>query len=394
MPASTVKAAPTTAEHEAGFGIYVHWPFCRTKCPYCDFNVHVRQAVDDAAWLQLLIAELDHFHDRTDSAAVTSVYFGGGTPSLMAATTVAQLIEHVSLRWPVADDLEISLEANPNDWQRFEAFRRAGVTRLSLGVQSFNDDVLRFLGRDHSADIASFALDTARALFPATSCDLIYVLPGQTASAWDHALQASIPQLPTHLSLYQLTIETGTAFHRARAAGEFESVGGDLAADFYAVSQEVCEAVGLSAYEVSNHARLGDECRHNLTYWRGGDYVGVGPGAHGRISRDGIRTATRQFRNPETWGDAVRRGDGSEAREALTRRAEIEELFLLGLRAIEGISRARFRERFDTDIEDACAATEVTHLAKAGLIECDDAGLRITAAGRPVLDAIIGRLLL
>jgi oxygen-independent coproporphyrinogen-3 oxidase len=394
MPASQPLEPTDIGLREPGFGIYVHWPFCRAKCPYCDFNVHIREGIDDRSWLELLMTELDHFHDQTERTIVTSLYFGGGTPSLMAPATVERLIEHVASRWPVANDIEINLEANPNDWRRFDGFRGAGVTRLSLGVQSFDDDALRFLGRDHSADTARVALDNARALFAEVSCDLIYALPGQNADEWRQALRTNISRLPMHLSLYQLTVEPGTAFHRARAAGEFESVDGDDAADFYAVSQEICEAADMPAYEVSNHARLGHECCHNLTYWRGGDYVGVGPGAHGRLTLDGIRTATRQYRNPETWGDTVRRrGDGTEARDSLERQSEVEELFILGLRAVEGISRVRFQERFGTDVEDACATTELADLANAGLIECDDAGLRVTATGRPVLNAIIGRLI-
>ena len=388
------KLATCSGDPDPGFGIYVHWPFCRTKCPYCDFNVHIREAVDDKAWLDLLTTELDYFYDRTQSAVVTSLYFGGGTPSLMAAETVAGLTAHVASRWSVVDDIEINLEANPNDWQHFASFRAGGVTRLSLGIQSFDDAELAFLGRDHSAATARTALDTAGAVFPEASCDLIYALPGQTTDAWRASLEANLARLPPHISLYQLSIETGTAFHRARAAGEFESVGADDAADLYAASQEICDAAGLHAYEVSNHAIPGHECRHNLTYWRGGDYVGVGPGAHGRVTLDGVRTATRQYRNPETWAESVRaRGCGSEASDPLEPRSEVEELFLLGLRASEGISRRRFRERFDADFEDTCARDEIAKLSRAGLIECDSAGLRVTATGRPVLDAITGRLL-
>ena len=390
-PASATAAADPSAD---GFGIYVHWPFCRAKCPYCDFNVHVRDAVDDQIWLKLLVAELDHFHHQTSNATVTSLYFGGGTPSLMAAATVAGLIDCVASRWTVASNIEISLEANPNDWSRFDAFRRAGVKRLSLGGQSFDDDQLAFLGRDHSADTARAALDKARVLFPQTSLDLIYALPGQTVADWRQALDANIERLPTHLSLYQLSIEPGTAFHRAHRAGQFIAVAGDAAADFYAVTQEVCERVGLPAYEVSNHAAPGHECRHNLTYWRVGDYIGVGPGAHGRITIDDVRVATRQYRNPETWSDAVRqRGSGEEVSEPLDRRSQIEEAFLLGLRACEGVARDRFRDRFDTELEDACDADQLARLVSAGLMACDDLGLRVTSAGRPVLDAITGQLL-
>ena len=379
---------------EAGFGIYVHWPFCRAKCPYCDFNVHLRDTVDDKLWLTQLASELDHFHDQAPAPIVTSVFFGGGTPSLMSPATLAGLIEKIGALWRIADDVEISLEANPNDWHSFADFRSAGVTRLSLGVQSFDDDQLRFLGRDHTAAVAVAALDDARSRFSNVSCDLIYALPEQTPGAWQQSLVAIAPRLPCHVSMYQLSIEAGTAFHRAERAGTLVMGGADEAADLYAVTQETCDSIGLSAYEVSNHAASDQRCRHNMTYWRGDDYVGVGPGAHGRVTIDGRRVATQQYRNPETWLDAVERtGCGTETSQPLDRRAQIEEAFLLGLRMVDGIARAPFRERNGIEIEDACAEGELARLTGAGLMVCDDAGVRTTTAGRPVLDAILSRLL-
>ena len=387
-------SAPAAVPPEAGFGIYVHWPFCRAKCPYCDFNVHLRESVDEALWLSRLATELDHFHEQSPSAVVTSIFFGGGTPSLMSPATVAGLIEHVGAKWRLADNVEISLEANPNDWHQFAGFRSAGVTRLSLGVQSFDDEQLRFLGRDHTAEAAAVALDAALGQFGKVSCDLIYALPGQTPAAWRQSLISNAPRLPGHLSLYQLSIEVGTAFYRAERAGTLVMAGTDEAADFYAVTQETCDSIGRPAYEISNHAVPDQACRHNLTYWRGGDYVGVGPGAHGRITIAGNRVATHQYRNPETWLDAVQRtGCGTETSEALDRRAQIEEAFLLGLRAVEGLSREHFCGRYGIEIEDACAGNELSRLASAGLMTCDDTGVRTTAAGRPVLDAILGQLL-
>ncbi|MDA0260965.1 MAG: radical SAM family heme chaperone HemW [Proteobacteria bacterium] len=386
-PAPQIAAAP-------GFGVYVHWPFCRTKCPYCDFNVHIRDTVDDATWLALLTTELDHFFEQTSEATVSSIFFGGGTPSLMAAATVAGVIEHVASRWTTVDQLEVSLEANPNDWRRFEALRTAGITRLSLGAQSFDDEVLKFLGRDHTGADARTALDKAQKLFPEASCDLIYALPGQSLEDWRLVLHAMLPSLPEHLSLYQLTIEIGTAFHRAISAGEFAAVESDDAADFYLATQEICDAGGWPAYEVSNHAQPGHQCRHNLTYWRGGDYVGVGPGAHGRITHNGLRTAIQQYRNPESWQDAVlRRGCGTELQAPLEIRSAIEEAFLFGLRPVEGISRAYFRDRYGVEPEAACNARGLAELSDAGFVECDPTGLRATASGRLLLDAICSRLL-
>lgn len=391
-PASTAdRAAPAEAP---GFGIYLHWPFCRAKCPYCDFNVHIRERVDDAHWGRLLAKEIKHFRSLAHVAPVTSVYFGGGTPSLMAPAVVGALIEGIAATWPLAAEVEISLEANPNDAANFEGYRSAGVTRLSLGVQSFDDAALEFLGRDHSAATAKSALETAQARFPEVSCDLIYALPGQTADGWRAELAASLARVGNHLSLYQLTIEPGTAFHREAAAGRIVPPGSDRAADLYAITQKLCTAAGLPAYEVSNHAKPGHRCRHNLTYWRGGDYVGVGPGAHGRQTVGGRRQASRQFRNPETWGDAVKRsGHGTEACETLDPRSEIEEAFLCGFRTVEGISRPRFRARFERDPENACDADALARLVAGGLLDCDADGLRATAAGRPLLDAILGRLL-
>ena len=397
-PASTADAASASPGDSPpvapGFGIYLHWPFCRAKCPYCDFNVHIRDRVEDADWSTLLAAELAHFRTRVGPIAVTSIYFGGGTPSLMAPAAVSALIDKIAGAWPQAADVEISLEANPNDWQNFEGYRSAGVTRLSLGVQSFDDHALCFLGRDHSAATAEEALERALALFPEVSCDLIYMLPGQTVSDWRAALQTSLAKVGYQLSLYQLTIEAGTAFHREAEAGRIVLPDGDRAADLYALSQELCDAAGLPAYEVSNHAALSYRCRHNLTYWQGGDYVGVGPGAHGRRSEGGNRIATRQYRNPATWSDAVRQyGHGTETSETLDRTREIEETFLFGLRTVDGISRKRFRALFDQEPEKGCESESLAVLKRDGLVECDAEGLRATAAGRPLLDAILGRLL-
>ena len=395
-PASAAEpAAAAGAPAAPGLGIYLHWPFCRAKCPYCDFNVHIRGGVDEVRWGRLLATEIEHFRSLAPAgAAVASIYFGGGTPSLMAPAAVGALIEAIAATWPLAADAEISLEANPNDAANFAGYREAGVTRLSLGVQSFDDAALAFLGRDHSAAEARAALATAHRLFAEVSCDLIYALPGQTRAAWRAELAASLARVGGHVSLYQLAIEPGTAFHREARAGRLVALDDDGAADLYALTQQVCADAGLPAYEVSNHARPGHRCRHNLGIWRGGDYVGVGPGAHGRLTADGRRRATRQLRNPDSWSEAVaRRGHGTEACAVLDPADEIEEAFLCGLRTVEGISRARFRARHRRDPEQACDADALAELVADGLVETDARGLRATAAGRPLLDAVLGRLL-
>ena len=283
--------------------LYVHWPFCLAKCPYCDFNSHVRAEIDEARWRAALLREIDATAEETSGRVLTSVFFGGGTPSLMAPATVAAILERAGSHWPAADGLEVTIEANPGaaETGRLADFRAAGVNRVSIGVQSFDDDALRFLGRVHDADAARAAIERAAALFPRYSFDLIYARPGQSVAAWTAELAGALSLAGEHLSLYQLTIEPGTAFHARARRGEALAAKEEPAAALFEATQEMLDAAGLPAYEISNHARPGGECRHNLTYWRYGDYAGVGPGAHGRLTVDGARIATQRIRAPEAW---------------------------------------------------------------------------------------------
>jgi len=385
---------------DAGFGIYVHWPFCRAKCPYCDFNSHVRESVDHARWRRALLAELDHYASETEGRTVTSVFFGGGTPSLMAPETVAAVIERIADRWPLANDVEISLEANPTSVEAdgFAALRAAGVSRVSLGVQALDDAALAFLGRQHSAREALAAVDVARRHFARWSFDMIYARPGQTVAAWEAELARALAEEPAHLSLYQLTIEEGTVFHGAWRRGELVPPSESRAADLFEATQDMLSAAGRPAYEISNHARPGEECRHNLTYWRYGDYVGVGPGAHGRLSGRGEaaagKIATRQHRAPEAWLAAVERaGHGTRERRTIGASERLAEMLMMGLRLREGIARAAFRYHVGAEPEAALPAAGLRPLIDGGFLELDARALRATDAGRLRLDALLGRLL-
>ena len=391
---------PTMAAqaHSAGpgFGIYVHWPFCLSLCPYCDFNSHVREAVDQHRWRRALLAELDHYAGQTPERPVTSVFFGGGTPSLMAPETVAAVIARVGESWRLAPDAEITLEANPTSVEagRFAAYRAAGVNRVSLGVQSLNDDALGFLGRRHSAREAIQAVEIAQGCFPRVSFDLIYARPGQTVTDWRAELSQALALGTEHLSVYQLTIEPGTVFHGAWRRGELVPPGEETAAALYEGTQEVLEGAGLPAYEISNHARSGAESRHNLTYWRYGDYAGIGPGAHGRLSLGGQKLATRQHRAPEAWLDAVERaGHATRSASPLSRDQRLAELVMMGLRLREGVARSAFRRELESDPEDLLDAARLSHLREAALVSLDVTGLRATAAGRQRLDGVLDYLL-
>ncbi len=376
--------------------VYVHWPFCLAKCPYCDFNSHVRDKVEEGRWSAALAADLAHGASHMDSAGpATSVFFGGGTPSLMSPATVAAAISAVEAGFGLAEDAEITLEANPTsvEAQRFEGFRAAGVNRLSLGVQALNDDDLKTLGRHHSAAEALAALDTARAIFPRTSFDLIYARPGQTEAAWRGELARALDLSSGHLSLYQLTFEEGTPMGQAWKSGRLRGPDEDVAVALFDATQEMCAAAGLPAYEISNHAAPGSECRHNLTYWRYGDYVGAGPGAHGRVRAAGQAFATRQFRSPERWLAAVEEhGHGVEAREALDRTTRIEELLMMGLRLVEGVGARRFQEVAAAPLYQRLPAQNLVRLVDGGFVEMDAAGLRITPRGRALTSAITGEI--
>lgn len=381
---------------ERGFGLYVHWPFCLSKCPYCDFNSHVREKIDQARWRRALLAEIGHYAAKTQGRQLNSIFFGGGTPSLMAPETVGAVIDKARGHWRFAPDIEITLEANPTSVEagRFAAFSGAGVNRVSLGVQALGDDALKFLGRGHSAAEALAALDTARRYFTRWSFDLICARPGQNVAAWRNELKQALAQGAEHLSLYQLTIEEGTAFHGAARRGELEIPGEAQAARLYEATQDVMNDAGMPAYEISNHAKPGAESRHNLTYWRYGDYAGTGPGAHGRLTLEGRKTATRQHRAPEAWLAAVERdGHATRTHQILSRTERLAELLMMGLRLSEGVARNAVRAETGQDIEDALPARELRALTEGGFLELDARGLRATAAGRLCLNAVLARLL-
>jgi len=377
--------------NNATLGVYIHWPFCASKCPYCDFNSHVADRVDSDRWRSALLAELAHFAAETKGRAVTSVFFGGGTPSLMDPDTAAALIEAVKSHWRTDPGLEVTLEANPSTAQiatgagRFRNFFEAGVNRLSIGVQSFDDGALGFLGRGHSADEARDALRLAAETFPRFSFDLIYGLPDQTPDDWTRELDSALSLAGDHLSLYQLSIEPGTPFHRDGV----RAVGDDLGAALYRITQEKMEQAGLPSYEISNHARPGFECRHNLDIWRGGDYAGVGPGAHGRLTNASGTETIYQIHTPERWLAAVEAGGHATAkRKTLTPIERAEEILMTGLRLSEGIRRDRLAE-----LENIIDASGLTRMIDGGFVERDEAGLRATPAGRLCLNEVLRQLL-
>jgi len=378
---------------EPGFGVYVHWPFCAAKCPYCDFNSHVRhQPVDQERFGAAFATELATMRGRTGPKTVTSIFLGGGTPSLMKPETVAAVLDAVAENWTVADGAEVTLEANPSSVEasRFRGYRAAGVNRVSLGVQALNDADLKFLGRLHNVAEALTAIGLAREIFPRLSFDLIYARPGQTLEAWAKELAEAIGHAADHLSLYQLTIEEGTPFHALHAAKKFAIPKPDLAADLYAITHEVTAARGLPAYEISNHARPGAESRHNLTYWRYGEYAGVGPGAHGRFVERGRRIVTIAEKMPETWLNLVEaKGHGVTGGETLTRSEEVDEFLLMGLRLTEGIDLARYEELAGRPFSTPRLST----LEDEGLVEqIGNSRLRATPTGMIVLDAVVADL--
>ena len=378
---------------DSGFGVYVHWPFCLAKCPYCDFNSHVRhEKPDETRFARAIAAELAHTAARIGSRTLTSVFFGGGTPSLMRPETVASILGEIARHWALRADTEITLEANPTsvEAERFRGYRAAGVNRVSLGVQALDDPSLKALGRMHTAEEALAAVAIAKSSFPRVSFDLIYARPAQTPVQWRAELKRALDEQVEHLSLYQLTIEEGTPFAALHRAGKLKVPDTDLARELWDVTQETCDAAGISAYEISNHARPGAESRHNLVYWRSGEYAGVGPGAHGRIDTDQGRLATATERHPERWIALVEdRGHGLVVDEPLGAIERADEFLLMGLRLREGIERNRFRHLAGRDFDP----DRIASLAGEGLIETTSSGrLRVTAEGFPVLDAIVADL--
>ncbi|HXC29780.1 MAG TPA: radical SAM family heme chaperone HemW [Stellaceae bacterium] len=369
--------------------IYIHWPFCRSKCPYCDFNSHVRERIDARVWTNALIADLDRQVELAPDHEVVSIFFGGGTPSLMPPDTAAALIERVRRHWPTAPGLEITLEANPNSAEaaRFAGFAAAGVNRVSLGVQALRPEALKFLGRAHDRDEALAAIKLSQQLFKRTSFDLIYARPDQSLDAWSDELDEALALAGEHLSLYQLTIEPGTAFHTRAAKGELVLPDDETAAAMFELTQERLAAAGRPAYEISNHAHPGGECRHNLAYWRYEDYLGVGPGAHGRVTRRGVRYATRQRRLPEAW----LRQPKFEEMTAIGRDSAVEEMVMMGLRLAEGIPRARLEALAECNAETLFGIS-LARLIGGGFIALDNENFRATEAGRQRLNAVLGAL--
>ena len=383
----------SAAADKEAFGVYVHWPFCLSKCPYCDFNSHVRHAaIDEERFARAFAREIETTASRVGGREVSSIFLGGGTPSLMQPQTVASVLDAIGKHWNVAGDAEVTLEANPTSVEatRFAGYRAAGVNRVSLGVQALDDASLKELGRLHSAREALDAVAIARRSFERYSFDLIYARPGQTAEAWTSELTLAIREAAEHLSLYQLTIEEGTPFFGLHAAGKLKTPDETLARTLYDVTQEVCDINGLNAYEISNHARAGAECRHNLVYWRGQEYAGIGPGAHGRLDIDGVRHAISTEKRPEAWLMRVEtNGHGVVVDDLLNSEERADEFLLMGLRLAEGIDPRRYTALSGRPLDPR----RIALLREQGAIAVDDGGrLRVTQAGFPVLDAVVADL--
>jgi oxygen-independent coproporphyrinogen-3 oxidase len=381
----------------APLGVYIHWPFCRSKCPYCDFNSHVRTGIDQARWQTALLTELEHAADEAPDRRVETVFFGGGTPSLMPTETVRALIERTRRLWDTAPEVEITLEANPTSVEaaRFAELAQAGVNRVSLGVQALDPSALEFLGREHSADEAIAAIETARRHFARYSFDLIYARPGQAAEQWQAELDRALALAGEHMSLYQLTIERGTRFFAEHQRGAFALPGEEESAQMFELTQMRLAAAGLPAYEISNHARPGAACRHNLIYWRYQDYVGIGPGAHGRFADAGsdAKRATRRASGPENWLDRVEaEGCGTIESSVVTGQDRVEEALMMGLRLTEGIDRALFASVAGADPVEALGEARLAPLVEAGFLEVRPSHLKATAAGRQRLNAVLERL--
>jgi putative oxygen-independent coproporphyrinogen III oxidase len=371
--------------------LYIHWPFCLAKCPYCDFNSHVREGVDADAWREALLADMRHEAALAGGEALESIFFGGGTPSLMPPALVGALLEEAAKLWGFAPGIEITLEANPSSVEagKFADLATAGVNRVSLGLQALDDETLRFLGRLHDAREGLAALETAQAVFERVSFDLIYARPGQTPERWEAELRAALGFGTGHLSLYQLTIEPGTRFATDVRQRAFTPLADDPAADLFALTRELTEAVGLPAYEVSNHARPGEESRHNLAYWRYRDYAGIGPGAHGR--RGGM--ATLRHKKPENWLEAVaEHGQGLKDERALGLSEQASEALLMGLRLAEGVDLAALSRRFGISSAELIDSAKLALYESLGLAWRDRERIGVTPQGMPLLDALLGEL--
>ncbi|MGR3838232.1 MAG: radical SAM family heme chaperone HemW [Cognatishimia sp.] len=375
-----------------GFGLYIHWPFCQSRCPYCDFNSHVSKTVDQTRWRNALLLEIDRLAALTPSRVLNSVFFGGGTPSLMDPDVTASLIARIRHHWPTANDLEITLEANPTSVEagRFNAYRQAGISRVSMGIQALNDRDLQRLGRLHSLAEARAAFDIARNNFDRVSFDLIYARQDQTLSDWEGELREALSMAIDHLSLYQLTIETGTAFGDRYAKGKLPGLPhDDLAADMYQRTGEICAEAGLEGYEVSNYARPGSESRHNQIYWRYGDYGGVGPGAHGRLTLAGRKFATEQWRSPARWLEAAEKEGAQSVQREIAETDQADELMMMGLRLSEGVNLDRWHALSGRHLNEGALA----HLCDIGMLSHEESRLRATTEGRMVLNTLLAEIL-
>lgn len=375
-----------------GFGLYVHWPFCEAKCPYCDFNSHVSKNINQKQWLKSYLSELRRSATETPDRVLNTIFFGGGTPSLMDPDTVSSVIDEARALWRPANNMEITLEANPGSVEagRFAAYRDAGVNRISMGVQALNDEDLRRLGRIHSVAEARAAFDIARSCFDRVSFDLIYARQHQTPEDWRAELTEALSMAVDHLSLYQLTVEEGTVFGDRYAVGKLRGLPeDDSAADMYLATQDICEAHGLPAYEISNHARPGSESQHNLIYWRYGDYVGIGPGAHGRITLDGRKFATETYLSPAKWLDAAENGSGEKERTSLSAQDQANEYLMMCLRLKEGLNI----DRFNSLSEHPLPQDKLADLIEFGMVKKSQNHLSATKEGRAVLNAVIRELL-
>ena len=375
-----------------GFGLYIHWPFCQSKCPYCDFNSHVAAEIDQTQWIRAYCSEIRRSAAETPGRVLNSIFFGGGTPSLMAVDTVSAILSEVRDCWTFANDIEITLEANPGsvEAQRFAGYAKAGVNRISMGFQALNDPDLRRLGRLHTVSESLKALEIARGAFDRVSFDLIYARQDQSVEDWKRELKQALSFDPDHLSLYQLTIEDGTAFGDRYNAGKLKGLPEeDASAEMYFATQDICENAGLPAYEVSNHAQNGQQSRHNLIYWRYGDYLGIGPGAHGRVTLGKARFATETHLNPALWLAAAERGSGETGRSRLSREDQAVEYLMMSLRLSEGSEIGRHQSLSGQKLPEQ----KIRDLEELGLVKADSNRLRCTAEGRPVLNGILRELL-
>jgi len=389
-------AADHTADNVNTLALYVHWPFCLSKCPYCDFNSHVRDSIDQSLWRSALLRELRAEIDENPDRRVTSVFFGGGTPSLMAPGTVNDILDTVAKHWHLESNVEVTLEANPTSVETgaLRDFNRAGVNRLSLGIQSLDDGALKFLGREHSAREALLALETARDIFSRYSFDLIYCRPDQSLAAWERELASALEYAGDHISLYQLTIERGTAFFALWRDGDITMPEEAIAAAQFEQTQIVLDTAGLPAYEISNHAKPGGESRHNLTYWQYGDYIGIGPGAHGRIRQGNQKWAVRRIANPENWREQVTaQNHGVQEKVPLSASEIFEEMMLMGLRLKRGVDLAALQDQTGQPLQNQIDESALADLISVGFIKKTNRHLKATRAGRQRLNAIIPKLL-